>query len=238
MLILVILLVSACYGNPPTSYESKDAHGVSHSSHVKHVQQSAGSWSPQQKPNGPTPPCTKHKIRHVPWSHLLPVILQPNGAVIDTPEVELAKAAHLAEHAKIKSRLHKRSIHAPSTWHGPIHIPVIKNGVPVETPEVRHAKAVHAAAHASTHASGVHSGLHGGNREARYLAEIYSTPEDSWYGRHQQRVVPFEQAALAYPEDQWRGLYHVPASLYHANDSPHGYSIGVSHVSPDIYAWY
>lgn len=78
-----------------------------------------------------------------------PVALH-NGVPVDTPEVQLAKAAHLAAHAAARAghHLYKRSLYGGPWAYAPQHVPVIVNGVPVDTPEVQHAKAAHLAAHA------------------------------------------------------------------------------------------
>ncbi|XP_055615365.1 pupal cuticle protein-like [Toxorhynchites rutilus septentrionalis] len=97
---------------------------------------------------------------------------------VDTPEVQQAKAEHLAAHAAARSG-HSLPVaahawnaapvaahawnaapvaahdwHGAGAWHGPQHIPVIHNGVPVETPEVQHARAVHLAAHSGVVGAG------------------------------------------------------------------------------------
>nr|CAH7746162.1 unnamed protein product [Callosobruchus chinensis] len=70
-------------------------------------------------------------------SHVAPLVAA--GHPIDTPEVQVAKAAHFAAHAAAHGHLRKRR-----ALPYPLHYPVIdRNGVPVETPEVQAAKAHH-----------------------------------------------------------------------------------------------
>jgi hypothetical protein len=86
-----------------------------------------------------------------------------NGVPVDTPEVQHAKAAHLAAIAKAKADphysadyhhepehhgepAHHHVEHHQPKYHGPEHHPIIKNGVPVDTPAVQHATAKHLAA--------------------------------------------------------------------------------------------
>lgn len=100
-------------------------------------------------PKGPAPAVALGApLYHAVAAHA-PVALH-NGVPIDTPEVQLAKAAHFAAHAAARAghHLYKRSLYAGPWAYAPQHVPVIVNGVPVDTPEVQHAKAAHYAAHA------------------------------------------------------------------------------------------
>lgn len=100
-------------------------------------------------PQGPAPAPVAH-VAPLAYAHA-PVALH-NGVPVDTPEVQLAKAAHFAAHAAARAghHLYKRSLYGGPWAYAPQpqHVPVIVNGVPVETPEVQHAKAAHYAAHA------------------------------------------------------------------------------------------
>ncbi|XP_044736069.1 cuticle protein 18.7-like [Chrysoperla carnea] len=84
--------------------------------------------------------------------HYAVPIIGHGGVPIDTPEVQAAKAAHFAAHAKAAAAAsygghghyrRRRGIY------GGYAVPVIgHNGVPLDTPEVQAAKAEHFAAHA------------------------------------------------------------------------------------------
>ncbi|XP_043278191.1 pupal cuticle protein-like [Venturia canescens] len=85
-----------------------------------------------------------------------------DGRVVDTPEVEHAKQAHLAAHASEAARNSYGYAYAPAlayaaspayvsypAHHGYVHpAPLAADGRVVDTPEVAHAKAAHLAAHA------------------------------------------------------------------------------------------
>lgn len=139
-------------------HETKDAHGVTHGGysyvdgdgHLQTVKYTADpihgfQVAATNLPKGPAPvPVHDVHAHHAPiytayaapwtaYSHQ--VALGHNGAPIETPEVQAAKAAHFAAHAEAKSRLHKRS----ASW----------GYVPADTPEVSAAKAAHFAAHAA-----------------------------------------------------------------------------------------
>uniref|UniRef100_A0A182N0A4 Uncharacterized protein n=1 Tax=Anopheles dirus TaxID=7168 RepID=A0A182N0A4_9DIPT len=149
------------YAEPNSQkHETKDAHGVTHGGysyvdahgHVQSVKYTADpihgfQVSGTNLPQGPAP---VHAAPHAwhPYAYA-PVVLGHNGAPLETPEVQAAKAAHFAAHAAAKARLHKRSLYAPWTY-AAAAAPVVlgHNGVPLDTPEVAHAKAEHAAAHA------------------------------------------------------------------------------------------
>ncbi|XP_005178026.1 histidine-rich protein PFHRP-II [Musca domestica] len=113
---------------------------------------------------------------HAGYAHVAaPVVLTHGGVPVDTPDVQAAKAAHYAAHAKALGAAghgHGAPLDTPEVSHAKaahfaahaaarsghpgaashavaahgFHIPVIHNGVPVETPEVQHAKAAHFAA--------------------------------------------------------------------------------------------
>lgn len=90
--------------------------------------------------------------------------------VAETPEVMAARAAHMAEVAKVKSRARRQAIlpasttplfhplvHAPVAYSAvwPHHIPVVTpDGYVADTPEVAAAKMAHFAAHAEAAARG------------------------------------------------------------------------------------
>lgn len=135
-----------------------------------------GSWAP---------PAVSYQsqVLHAPWAysayaapvhyvapayhHIAPVVIGHNGVPVDTPEVQAARAAHLAAHtaitgvphdtpevaaakaehfaahARLGHSIHKRS--AYNHWYAPA--PVIHNGVPLDTPEVQAARAAHFAAY-------------------------------------------------------------------------------------------
>ncbi|XP_058175854.1 histidine-rich protein PFHRP-II [Anopheles ziemanni] len=151
------------YAEPNSQkHESKDAHGVTHggysyvdaNGHVQSVKYTADPIhgfrvAGTNLPQGPAP---VHAAPAPAWNAYAyaPVVLGHNGAPIDTPEVQHAKAAHFAAHAAAKARLHKRSLYASYPWSYGAAAPVVlgHNGVPLDTPEVAHAKAEHAAAHA------------------------------------------------------------------------------------------
>lgn len=65
------------------------------------------------------------------------------GVPQDTAEVQAAKAAHFAAHARLGHSLHKRSL----GWYGAAAPVAIHNGVPLDTPEVQAARAAHFAAY-------------------------------------------------------------------------------------------
>lgn len=87
-------------------------------------------------------------IYAAPWAYPqhIPVI-GPHGVPIDTPEVQHARAAHLAAHASAGSHVSHVSAIAP--WSYAAHAPAVitHNGLPLDTPEVAHAKAAHVAAY-------------------------------------------------------------------------------------------
>ncbi|XP_053664786.1 pupal cuticle protein [Anopheles marshallii] len=148
------------YAEPNSQkHETKDAHGITHggysyvdaNGHVQSVKYTADpihgfQVSGTNLPKGPAP----HAVPVPAWNAYAyaPVVLGHNGAPIETPEVQAAKAAHFAAHAAAKARLHKRSVYAPWTYAAAAPVVLGHNGVPLDTPEVAHAKAEHAAAHA------------------------------------------------------------------------------------------
>ncbi|XP_050070883.1 cuticle protein 18.7 isoform X2 [Anopheles maculipalpis] len=148
------------YAEPNSQkHETKDAHGITHggysyvdaNGHVQSVKYTADpihgfQVSGTNLPKGPAP----HAVAVPAWNAYAyaPVVLGHNGAPIETPEVQAAKAAHFAAHAAAKARLHKRSLYAPWTYAAAAPVVLGHNGVPLDTPEVAHAKAEHAAAHA------------------------------------------------------------------------------------------
>ncbi|XP_058448134.1 histidine-rich protein PFHRP-II-like [Malaya genurostris] len=133
-----------------------------------------------------------HELAQKPWHGPIHIPVIHKGVPVETPEVQHAKLAHAAAHAKLQGYDHQaihehqpagdyeEQHHAPSygAWHGPLHFPVIHNGVPVETPEVQHAKAAHLHALASASA---HSGAHwdqgkedDGSYDPKWEAESYA----------------------------------------------------------------
>ncbi|XP_055616775.1 pupal cuticle protein-like [Toxorhynchites rutilus septentrionalis] len=151
-----------------------------------------------------------HKVWYGPIH--IPVIHK--GVPVETPEVQHAKAAHAAAHAKLHgyAPIHDyHQGHAYGAWHGPQHIPVIKGGVPVETPEVQHAKVAHAAAHAEVHG---YAPIHDYHQSHTYGA---------WHGPQHVPVikggVPVET-----PEVQHAKAAHLNAlALASAHSGPHGH---------------
>uniref|UniRef100_A0AAG5DWI8 Uncharacterized protein n=1 Tax=Anopheles atroparvus TaxID=41427 RepID=A0AAG5DWI8_ANOAO len=154
------------YAEPNSQkHESKDAHGVTHggysyvdaNGHVQSVKYTADPIhgfrvAGTNLPQGPAPVAAAPAWNAYAYA---PVVLGHNGAPIETPEVQAAKAAHFAAHAAAKARLHKRSLYASYPWSYGAAAPVVlgHNGVPLDTPEVAHAKAEHAAAHAAARAN-------------------------------------------------------------------------------------
>lgn len=67
------------------------------------------------------------------------------GVPQDTAEVQAAKAAHFAAHARLGHSIHKRSAYGP--WYAHAAPVVIHNGVPLDTPEVQAARSAHFAAY-------------------------------------------------------------------------------------------
>lgn len=122
-----------------------------------------------------------------PWAYPqhIPVI-GPNGVPVDTPEVQHARAAHLAAHAEANARgggyahgVFGHGAYGPVAYAGHAYeIPRIgPNGVPLDTAEVAHAKAAHFAAHAEASARSAHAGWHYRRRRS-----IYASP---WaYAQH------------------------------------------------------
>ncbi|KAF5274011.1 hypothetical protein FQA39_LY01126 [Lamprigera yunnana] len=83
------------------------------------------------------------------YAHLygqhIPVI-DHNGVPVDTPEVQIAKAAHFTAHAAAHHGVHGIAhVAAPWAHHAGLHhYPLIDvEGRPLDTPEVEHAKAAH-----------------------------------------------------------------------------------------------
>ncbi|XP_063995431.1 cuticle protein 18.7-like [Diachasmimorpha longicaudata] len=87
-----------------------------------------------------------------------------DGRVIETPEVALAKAAHLQAHAQEAAKhgyghAHDAVVYqySPVNSYGhPVAAPIGHDGRVVDTPEVAHAKAEHLAAHHAAAASSHH----------------------------------------------------------------------------------
>lgn len=111
---------------------------------------------------------------YAPAPQYAPVPQIHNGVPVETPEVQAAKAAHLAALAQAESHARANPSHhggynapvhyAPAHGDNRFHIPVIQNGVPVETPEVQQAKAAHLAAVSQAQAhSGPSHGQWGGH---------------------------------------------------------------------------
>lgn len=76
-------------------------------------------------------------------------VIDHNGVPVETPEVQAAKAFHLAKHAEASARsghyAYAPQVHSIGY---PASLPIIAhNGVPLDTPEVAAAKAHHFAAH-------------------------------------------------------------------------------------------
>ncbi|XP_068085581.1 cuticle protein 18.7-like [Anabrus simplex] len=90
------------------------------------------------------------------------------GVPVDTPEVQVARAAHAAAHAAAGNAAAAAAaapggailaargvvVGAPAVYAGPQHVPVLTAaGVPVDTPDVQAARAAHAVAQATSAAA-------------------------------------------------------------------------------------
>ncbi|XP_055645271.1 pupal cuticle protein-like [Toxorhynchites rutilus septentrionalis] len=122
------------------------------------------------------------------------------------PEIDAARAVHLATHSATITGQVLPAPHAHNSWHGPVHIPVIHKGVPLETPEVQHAKAAHVAAYAETlkhHASSSSQGA-------------WQEPHHHHHAHHSARVNHDHELHHAHnPHPQpygsgWHGPQHIP----------------------------
>ncbi|XP_044738278.1 uncharacterized protein LOC123299917 [Chrysoperla carnea] len=84
----------------------------------------------------------------IPESRTYPA-LAPDGQPIETPEVQILKANHLAAHAEARARNGAAPLFlAQQLYAGPLAV-VAPNGVPIDTPEVQAARAAHFAAKAA-----------------------------------------------------------------------------------------
>ncbi|XP_037815191.1 histidine-rich protein PFHRP-II [Lucilia sericata] len=150
-----------------------------------------------------------HLYKRSLWGHgayahqaVAPIVLTHGGVPVDTPEVQHAKAAHYAAHAKAlgaaghghgapldtpevaHAKAAHFAAHAAASHGGPshaiaahgYHVPVIHNGVPVDTPEVQHAKAAHFAALAKASAAAVHSGGDDGSWDGGHISGGHGGP--------------------------------------------------------------
>ncbi|XP_055615370.1 uncharacterized protein LOC129761662 [Toxorhynchites rutilus septentrionalis] len=130
----------------PEVRHAKAAHAAAHAKAATY----GGHYAPHWDHHAPEP-----KAWHGPLHY--PVIVK--GVPVETPEVQHAKAAHVAAYAKVANSGRYTPIHEDQyarsygSWHTSQYVPVvIKNGVPVETPEVQHAKTVFLKAHATASA--------------------------------------------------------------------------------------
>lgn len=92
-----------------------------------------------------------------PWlqyAHAAPVVIGHNGVPLDTPEVQAARAEHLAAHARAHSGA--PALVVPSHY---AHAPLGPDGRVVDTAEVAHAKAVHFNAVAKAQGYGGYHGV-------------------------------------------------------------------------------
>lgn len=164
-----------------------------------------------------------------PWAYPqhIPVI-GPNGVPVDTPEVQHAKASHLAAHAEAAARSggheYGYGVVAPVAYGGyagyagyaGYDVPKIgPNGVPLDTAEVAHAKAAHFAAHAEAATRNAHAGWHYRRRRS-----IYAAP---WaYPQHIPVIGP-NGVPLDTPEVQHARAAHLAA---HASVGSHVAAVG------------
>ncbi|XP_055526483.1 pupal cuticle protein [Wyeomyia smithii] len=245
------------YADPNSQkHETKDAHGVTHGGysyvdgdgHVQTVKYTADPVHGFQVvgTNLPKAPAPVHAVAPAyghyasPWAYA-PVVLGHNGAPLETPEVQAAKAAHFAAHAEAKARLHRRSIyagpwnHAPAEdarashwyhhealvkkWNGPIHIPVIHKGVPVETPEVQHAKAAHAAAYAKVHSG--YAPAHEHHYQEPVHEQHHAPSYGAWHGPQHVPVI-HNGVPVETPEVQHAKAAHYNALAEASAHSQHG----------------
>lgn len=113
---------------------AKAAHFAAHAEAASRSAHHGGGWHHYRK---------RRSLYANPWAYAqhIPVI-GPHGVPVDTPEVQHARAEHLAAHAKAGS-------HLVAPWSYAAHAPAIitHNGLPLDTPEVAHAKAAHYAAY-------------------------------------------------------------------------------------------
>ncbi|XP_058064155.1 cuticle protein 18.7 [Anopheles bellator] len=242
------------YAEPNSQkHEQKDAHGVTHGGysyvdahgHVQHVHYTADpihgfQVSGTNLPKGPAPAHGHYAPAAAAHYYLhAPVVLGHNGAPIETPEVQAAKAAHFAAHLEAKARLHKRSLYAGAPfWASYGHVPAIHNGVPIDTPEVQHAKAEHAAAHAKAlgygaasgpiadtpevaHAKAAHAAAHAAARAGHHHA--YAAPH---HGYPQHVPVIKNGVPVETPEVQ-----HAKAAHAAAHAKAQGYAPAHAHAA-------
>jgi hypothetical protein len=118
-----------------------------------------------------------------------------NGVPVDTPEVQHARAAHLAKVAAAPQHYdyHHHAKRSADFYDGKYgyHYPTIKNGVPVEPVEVQHARAAHLAK-VGTHSGDnyAHDYSHHAHADVKY---------DGKYGYHYPTIkngVPVEPEAV------------------------------------------
>uniref|UniRef100_A0A182Q2D2 Uncharacterized protein n=1 Tax=Anopheles farauti TaxID=69004 RepID=A0A182Q2D2_9DIPT len=211
------------YAEPNSQkHETKDAHGITHggysyvdaNGHVQSVKYTADpihgfQVSGTNLPKGPAPHAIAHAhVPHHAWNAYAyaPVVLGHNGAPIETPEVQAAKAAHFAAHAAAKARLHKRSLYAPWTYAAAAPVVLGHNGVPLDTPEVAHAKAEHAAAHAKALGYAHPAGPVADTPEVAHAKAAHAAAHAAARANHHHGVapaVPVSHAHSYYPQ-------HIP----------------------------
>lgn len=151
-----------------------------------------------------------------PWAYAAPVI--HNGVPVETPEVQHAKAAHFAAHAKALSGAHGAGAHYGYA-HAPA--PLAHNGVVVDTPEVEHAKAAHFAAHAAARSG------HAYAPSAHYAAApvIHNgVPVDTPEVQHAKAA---HFAAVAEAKSQ---AYSAPHAVAEWNGASSGHYYGPQHI--------
>ncbi|KAI5736822.1 hypothetical protein M8J76_007502 [Diaphorina citri] len=128
-----------------------------------------------------------------------PVTVLPSGFLADTPEVAHAKAAHLAEKAKVASSVayaapapyaYAAPAYAPYAYaapyagayaHGPAQITVLPSGYLADTPEVAHAKAAHFAEKAKSAAA---AAANPDYESYAYAPAPYAYAAPKYYGSH------------------------------------------------------
>ncbi|XP_019559880.2 pupal cuticle protein Edg-84A [Aedes albopictus] len=216
------------YADPNSQkHETKDAHGITHGGysyvdgdgHVQTVKYTADPFHGFQVvgTNLPKAPAPVHSHYGGPWAHSYsPVVLGHNGAPLETPEVQAAKAAHFAAHAEAKARLHKRSLYTTSWKYVPAHAPEIKPAHYAQpAPAAPHYDHHHEAPlqkwHGPIHIPVIHNGVPVETPEVQHARAFHASAHVHGYApAHEQ--YPGTPAAH---EDQtkygpWKGPVHIP----------------------------
>uniref|UniRef100_A0A182PK21 Uncharacterized protein n=1 Tax=Anopheles epiroticus TaxID=199890 RepID=A0A182PK21_9DIPT len=244
------------YAEPNSQkHETKDAHGITHggysyvdaNGHVQSVKYTADpihgfQVSGTNLPKGPAP----HAVPVPAWNAYAyaPVVLGHNGAPLETPEVQAAKAAHFAAHAAAKARLHKRSLYAPWTYAAAAPVVLGHNGVPLDTPEVAHAKAEHAAAHAKAlghayapagpipdtpevaHAKAAHLAAHAAARANAHAVAPVTVAHTQHHAAHYPQHIPVIKNGVPVETPE---VQHAKAAHFAAVAKAQGYAPAHAH---------